>query len=393
MWLFRMLFLSLKIKNMDNITKQIIEFTQKLVATPSQNFIDSESGVANLVFEKLKDFGFKPEIIGPKEHPSVICHIKKENSIKTIWLESCLDTVPAGDASKWEYPPFEAKIAGNKMYGRGAADSKIAIALFCHLAKELSEDKNFNASIFLGFDADEQTGNFTGIREIIKHAPKADVCILGYQGINEISIGARGWLRLKISTIGKSAHTGSRTSKGINAIHAMSEVINTITSLNLGQRTEPFFEFGSSLNVSQINGGVAINIVPDKCEASVDIRLLPSQTKDEILETIKSKIDKLKIHYNLEVLQCEQAYLTDSKNSFVQILKNNASEILKKETPLVASGQGSVGNVVSKLGIPIINAFGVDSDNVHAPNEWINIDTIPEIFKIYRKSLIEFSKI
>lgn len=59
----------------------------------------------------------------------------------------------------------------------------------------------------------------------------------------------------------------------------------------------------------------------------------------------------------------------------------------------MASGQGSVGNVVSKLEIPIVNAFGVDSDNVHAPNEWININTIPEIFEIYRKSLIEFSKI
>ena len=378
---------------MDKNFQEIIEFTQKLVATPSQNFIDSESGVANLVFKKLKDFGFEPEIIGPKEHPSIICHIKKENTDKTIWLESCLDTVPSGDAAKWEYPPFEAKVVGNKMYGRGAADSKIAIALFCYLVKELSEDNNFNASIFLGFDADEQTGNFTGIKEIVKHAPKADVCILGYQGINEISIGARGWLRLKISTIGKSAHTGSRTNKGINAIHSMNKIINAITSQNLGQKTEPFFEFGSSLNVSQISGGVAINIVPDKCEANIDIRLLPSQTKDEILETIKSKIDELKISYNLEVLQYEQAYLTDSKNSFVKILKNNASEVLKKEIPLVASGQGSVGNVVSKLEIPIINAFGVDSDNVHAPNEWISIDTIPKIFEIYRKSLVEFSKV
>jgi succinyl-diaminopimelate desuccinylase len=378
---------------MDNITKQIIEFTQKLVTTPSQNFIDSESGVANLVFEKLNDFGFKPEIVGPKEHPSVICHIKKKNSSKTIWLESCLDTVPAGDAAKWEYPPFEAKIVGNKMYGRGTADSKVAIAVFCHLAKELSEDKNFNASIFLGFDADEQTGNFTGVREVIKQAPKADVCILGYQGINEISIGARGWLRLKISAIGKSAHTGSRTNKGTNAIHAMGKVINTITSLNLGQKTEPFFEFGSSLNISQINGGVAINIVPDKCEANIDIRLLPSQTKDEVLDILKAKLNELKIQHNLEILQHEQAYLTDPENSFVQILKNTASEVLDQEISLVASGQGSVGNVISKLNIPIINAFGVESDNVHAPNEWINIDTIPKIFEIYRKSLIEFSKI
>jgi len=376
-----------------SITKQIIEFTQKLVATPSQNFIDSESDIANLVFEKLKDFGFTPEIKGPKEHPSVICYIKKENSSKTIWLESCLDTVPVGDATKWEHSPFEARIVGNKMYGRGTADSKVAIALFCYLAREFANDKSFNTSIFLGFDADEQTGNFTGIREVIKHAPKADICVLGYQGINEISIGARGWLRIKITALGKSAHTGSRTNKGVNAIHSMTKVINTITLLDLGERIEPFFEFGSSLNVSQINGGVAINIVPDKCEANLDIRLLPSQTKEEVLNKIKSKLDELKIQYELETLQHEQAYLTDPNNRFVKILRNTANEILGNEIPLVASGQGSVGNVISKIGIPIINAFGVESDNIHAPNEWINIDSIPKIFEIYKRSLIEFSKI
>ena len=375
---------------MNNQTKKIIEFTRQLVATPSQNYIDSESGVANLVFEKLKGFGFSPEIIGPKEHPSVVCHIKKENSSKTIWLESCLDTVPVGDAAKWELPPFEARIVGNKMYGRGTADSKVAIAMFCYLAKELADGKNFDASIFLGFDADEQTGNFTGVREVIKLAPKADICILGYQGINEISIGARGWLRIKLTTLGKSAHTGSRTNKGINAIHSMGKVISAITSLNLGQKTEPFFEFGSSLNVSQINGGVAINIVPDKCEVNLDIRLLPSQTKEEVLNAIKARLDELKIQYELEILQYEQAYLTNPKNSFVQILQETASEILRKEISLVASGQGSVGNVISKLGIPIINAFGVESDNVHALNEWINTDTISTIYEIYKNSLQKF---
>jgi len=114
--------------------------------------------------------------------------------------------------------------------------------------------------------------------------------------------------------------------------------------------------------------------------------------KEQVLNKIKSKLDELKVQYELEILQYEQAYLTDSNNLFVKILQNIANEILGNEIPLVASGQGSVGNVISKLGIPIINAFGVESDNVHAPNEWINIDTIPKIFEVYKRSLMEFSR-
>lgn len=377
---------------MQIIAQEIIQFTRELLQTPSQTDIDGEETVARLVFEKIKSFGFAPKILGPQKHPSVICHIKKPDSKKIIWLESSLDTVPAGNLSEWEYPPFDAKIIEGKMFGRGAADAKIGIAIFCYLAKELAEDKNFKGSLFLGFDADEQSGNFTGIRQVMKHAPKADVCILGYQGMKEISIGARGWLRLKLTTLGKSAHTGSKTNKGINAIHLMGKAINAITSLNLGQQKEPFFEFGSSVNISQISGGLAINIVPDKCEVNLDIRLLPSQTKEEVLNMIKGRFNNLKISYELEELQYGQAYLTDPNNLFVNKLQNTASEVLGREIPLVASGQGSVGNVIGKLGVSIINGFGCESDNVHAPNEWINLKTVPLVFEIYRKSLIEFTK-
>ena len=177
---------------MKNKTEDIIKFTKQLVRIPSQSETDGEKAVAKAVFDKLASFGFKPRIIGSAIHPSVICGIGKGKE-KTVWLESCLDTVPAGDKKLWEYPPFAGKIIGNKMFGRGVADSKIGIALFCYLAKELAGDKNFGGNFFLGFDADEQGGGFTGIKEITKIAPKADVCILGYQGMNEISIGARGW--------------------------------------------------------------------------------------------------------------------------------------------------------------------------------------------------------
>lgn len=375
---------------MDKLTREIVEFTRELVRTPSQNHIDSEAAVAGLVFERLKSFGFQPEMIGSDEHPSIVCRAGNPSGRKTIWLESSLDTVPAGDESKWTHPPFGAAVEEGKMYGRGTADAKVAIAIFSILARELSQDADFDGSLFLGFDADEQTGNFTGIREVLTRAPDADVCILGYQGMKEISIGARGWLRLRLTIHGRAAHTGSRSKKGENAIHVMAEVIDRMKSSDLGGATEPFFEFGSSFNTSLIRGGEAINIVPDRCEADMDIRLLPSQTKDDVLERIRTIIDQSDCRYDLDVLQYERAFRTDPDDAFVGILRKHASEALGGDISLVASGQGSVGNVVSQKGIPIINAFGVESGNVHAVDEWIGIDSIPTIFGIYRESIKEF---
>lgn len=383
---------------MKRVYSDIIKFTKQLVETPSQNRIDSEREIADLVVKKLYSFGFSPKIIGNKKHPSVFSKINKNPKGKTIWFQSCLDTVSVGNIKKWKYPPLKATIKASKIYGRGVADSKIGIAIFSYLAKELYDDPKFEGNIILGFDANEQNGEYSGIRDIIKSKrPKADICILGYQGIDEISIGMRGWLRLKIITKGESAHTGSRYKRGNNAIHQMVEVITALRKLNFEDRKEPFFEYGSGFNVSLIKGGISINIVPDKCEIKVDIRFLPSQTKQKILNKISNTLKELKkkkpsIHYEIEFLRCEPPFLTDPKDKFVKLIQRIAQNELKTKIPLVASGAGSVGSVISELNIPIINCFGCRNDNIHAPNEWVDISTLPKVFGIYRKTILEFCK-
>ena len=382
---------------MKKLHLDIIRFTKQLVATPSQNGINSARKIAGLVYNRLSSFGFSPNIIGSKKHPSVFCRINKNLKGKTVWLESCLDTVSVGDISKWKYLPLKATIKGSRMYGRGTADSKIGIAIFCYLARELYSNSNFNGNIILGFDADEQGGRFMGIGDILKQKPKADVCILGYQGIDKISIGARGWLRLKILTKGESAHTGSRSKKGNNAIHQMADIIVTLKKLNLNGKKEPYFDYGSNFNVSIIKGGVGINIVPDKCEAKIDIRILPSQNKKDILDKIYKALENLKrknlkFSCEVEILQFENAFLTNPKNKFAKLLQKTAQRELRKDILLATSGAGSVGNVISKNNIPIINGFGCKSGNVHAFNEWVDTSTISKVFEIYEKSILKFCR-
>ncbi len=383
---------------MKHNAQEIIRFIRQLVRTPSQNSIDSEQAISRLVFSKLQSFGFDPKIIGNDGHPSVVCEIKKNPGGKMIWLEAPLDTAPIGDLTHWEHPPCEGKIIENIMYGRGVADAKAAIAIFSYLSRDLIKDSQFKGSIFLSFDADEQSGNFLGIKESIQYSPhQVDACILGYQCYNEIMIGARGWLRLRLTTKGKAAHTGSRKGTGINAIHAMAKAVAALSSLEIGNKKEPFFEFGSSLHVSKIHGGIAVNVVPDRCMADIDIRLVPSQTKEDILERIENLLQNLKKkerlqQYSIEVLQHNPAFLTDPKEMIVHLLHKNIRKATGKNVPFTASGAGSVGNILHSMNIPIVDAFGCDSGKVHAYNEWLDISTIPNVFEIYKKTLIEFSQ-
>lgn len=373
------------------VPDEILDFTRELVATPSQNGIDNECAVAKVVFEKLQSFGFSPERVGPFDRPSAVCRIDRPGATKTIWLESCLDTVTVGDRSLWHHDPFASETANGRLYGRGVADAKVGIALFCFLARELARDPSFRGSLFLGFDADEQSGRFSGAREIVKIAPRADICVLGYQTDEEISIGARGFVRLRLVTHGRAAHTGARSQRGVNAVHAMGHAIAALAGLRLPAASVRFFEFGSSLHVAQVRGGMAINVVPDTCEAFVDMRIVPGQEPAAVVPTVRGVLDVLGPKYTLEVLQEERAFLTDAHHPFVRLLKREAERILGRPVPLTASGQGSVGSIISTQGVPVINAFGVRSGNGHMPDEWIALDSIQPTFEIYRAALTEFA--
>lgn len=383
--------------------EEMIKFLQELVQTRSQNGVDPERNVAEAVVSKLREFGLKPQLIGSKERPSVMCVFGKGRS-KKLFLNAHLDTVSAGDPKNWLHPPFSGKIVGNKMYGRGVADSKAGMVIFCYLAYALTQTKTkLNGQLILGFDADEESGNFSGFKHLIKKIGQVDAAMIGYPGIDEIVIASRGFLRLKITAYGKSAHTGSRSQKGVSAILKMNKIISALEELSLTKDSSlqdshfpkekttkgSFFWFGPKITVSQISGGQAINVVPDKCFINVDIRLVPEQTKNQVLEQIKKSL-KFGQDCQIDVLQYQEAFETDPEEPIVKLLKRDAEKVLKKKIKLVASGGGSVGNVLGKMGIPTIAGFGVEFGNAHGVDEWINLETILPVAKIYLQTVIDF---
>jgi len=100
------------------------------------------------------------------------------------------------------------------------------------------------------------------------------------------------------------------------------------------------------------------------------------------------------INYKIKFLGSEPPFLTSPENTFVKLLQKFAQNELKFKIPLTTSGQGSVGSaIIRKLKTPIINSFGCDCGNAHTYNEWVNINDLPKIFEIYKKTILEFSKI
>ena len=376
--------------------KQLLGFLQRLVQNPSQDGVDTLRPLVKEIVHELRAFGFKPQIIGGGHALSIVCLCNKKGVGKTLWLDAPLDTVSVGDIKKWIRKPFSGDIAQGKLYGRGSGDCKAAIAIFVYAAAAAFQSEQLlRGQLILTFDSGEQSGDFTGMRNILKQGITADACIIGYPGSEEIAIGSRGFLRLRMTTKGKSAHTGARYNRGVNAIAQMGKIITGLEKLKMRHKKIPFFSFGPRLTVSQISGGQAINIVPDECTVHVDIRLVPSQTKSQVLKEIQNMVAVLKkqdpsIRVVLEPYMYERAFFTPENKEIVQILKKNAQYLLQREVPVVASGPSNVGNIIGNKGIDTISGFGVDGGHFHSENEFIYIKTLVPVAKVYAQTILDF---
>ncbi|MFD9053466.1 M20/M25/M40 family metallo-hydrolase [Streptomyces zaomyceticus] len=123
-----------------------------------------------------------------------------------------MDTAPYGDLTCWSFAPTSGDIRDGWLLGRGAADSKLAAAMYCHIAADLAAHSDtFAGGLAVLLDVDEHTGNFSGARAYLDD-PQAVLpagVIIGYPGMDEVIVGGRGLWRAAIAVHAPSGHSGS----------------------------------------------------------------------------------------------------------------------------------------------------------------------------------------
>jgi succinyl-diaminopimelate desuccinylase len=204
----------------------------------------------------------------------------------------------------------------------------------------------------------------------------------------DVVVAHRGILWLKVTTKGKTAH-GSAPHLGINAVTLMRIFLNELDNFKFD--VKPHKLFGQcSMSVNTISGGKAINVIPDKCSAEVDIRTLPGQDYQPIIDSFKNIFAKLKakdpkFDADVEIVRSTEAMETDSKQPFV---KDFCSAVGINETKVV--GFTTDGSIIKQLGFPIVIFGPGDSAICHKPDEYIEIAAAEKAVEYYKKIITKF---
>ena len=349
--------------------EELISLTQDLVKIPTVNPPgEFYSDCVEYLNKRFKSKGFNTQIIRATGTPGDTDRYPRQNIVANIsngegpcvHFNSHIDVVAVG--SGWTQPPFEGKVVGDKIYGRGSCDMKGGLAASIIAVESYLElNPNFTGSIELSGTADEETGGYGGVGYLAEKGilakPRIDHVIIP-EPLNKdrICLGHRGVWWAEIETLGKIAH-GSMPFDGDSAIrhmHALldrfeKELYPILKSKKTDMPVVPDGAKESTLNINSIHGGESEEfdglpspLVADSCRIIIDRRFLIEEKLEDVKREVSLILDDLttdregflfKLRDLFEVIPS----LTPEEAPVVQAVKRAVNEVMGSPPEMVVS--------------------------------------------------------
>ena len=310
---------------------------------------------------------------------------KKENEKKPVILSGHTDVVPVSKG--WSSDPFLATIKGDKLYGRGSCDMKGFIACVLAYAPILS-NSNLDRDIHFSFTFDEETackGAPILIKELKKRGITNGICIVGEPTNMKIIDSHKGCYEYTTYFEGLAGHS-SEPHKGVSAVEYASRYVNKLIELRqkLKERKPKNSIFNppySTLQVGGIFGGIAHNVIADKCYVNWETR--PVVKEDAIF--LNSELDK----YTNETLlpEMKKVYPKSSIEKeiigeiigFNRVQKSEACEFVSsitRDNSRAVVSFGTEAGLFQEIGISSVVCGPGSIEQAHKIDEFINLDEL-----------------
>jgi succinyl-diaminopimelate desuccinylase len=290
----------------------------------------------------------------------------------TVIFHGHIDVVPGRPEQ------FVPRVDGDRLFGRGAYDMKGGLAAMMVATCALVDQSAVRVHFVCVSDEESDSVTQRGSDYLVEQGYTGDFAITGEPTDLHIGVQAKGVLAMRIEVTGRSAH-GSTPWLGDNAVLKAIDVFRQIESLPFARESSEFFD-RPSISLGRIIGGDAINKVPDLCAIDVDVRYLPGQDAEEILEAVREIPDVV-----VSKVFRRAPIMVERSNPYVQMLAEAVAE--GTPTERISVGRDGTSDAISFIdaGTPAVE-FGPEGAGHHGPEEWVSISSLSR----YRNALVEF---
>jgi succinyl-diaminopimelate desuccinylase len=390
---------------------ELVELTLDLLSVDTANPPGSTRDMVEFIEAFLDSFDVDIErfAVDPAK-PNLLVTVDGAGDGRLLY-NGHLDTVPF-DADAWSHDPLGERV-DDRVYGRGATDMKGSVAAMLFVIEAYAETGTTPpVDLRFAFVSDEEVSGDAGLPALLEaDRLAADACVIGEptceEGRHSVTVADRGSIWLTLEARGEAAH-GSRPMLGENAIDRLYTGVETLRE-RFGTRV---FEFDATMdpiieesvdyyapmmgeadarelftsptiNLGTIEGGEAINSVPQSARAGIDIRLAAGVETPAMLEEIRAC-----------AADCEGVTIADASWSvgtaepldspLVEAVAATAEDVVGERVYRRSATGGGDAKKLRNAEIPTVE-FAFGTDTVHAVDEYTTIDALVDNATVYAR--------
>jgi succinyl-diaminopimelate desuccinylase len=355
-----------------------------LIRTPSVNPGMSELAMVEEIERQLEGTGCELTRVESMEgRPSLAAVLNGSNDGPRLVLNGHMDTVAIDDWERWSVEPFGGEIKDGAVWGRGAVDMKGGLASQIACAKALSRTRDqLHGSLVLHFAAGEECGE-PGTLSLIEAGFVGDWGITTEPTELQIATAERGigWYEIRIA--GRSTHAATPQA-GANPIVAAEDVLARLRVYNeeISARSHPLL--GSPIcTVTMASAGAEHNAIPDTCVLTVDRRVIPGETHDQVHRELDALVTRaVEAHEGIraEVVPIRHGFEpaeVPSESPFIDVVKRAVQEVTGQPGRIAGTAFGSdVRNLVNDAGMEAITFGAGNAALCHCTDEHQSLDAL-----------------
>jgi acetylornithine deacetylase/succinyl-diaminopimelate desuccinylase-like protein len=372
--------------------RDLTAFLRDLVRIQSVNGRNTERNVAECIEGEARRLGLDSQMLALQpERPNIL--VSYGTGEDGFALIGHMDTVAEGNQESWSSQPFAGEVRDSHLFGRGAADNKAGIACGLYTLAVLRDLNLINPAhqkVMLAGVVDEESGACSplGVRYLLDSgALQARGAIYTYTS-DIVCIGHRGLVRLELSGRGQAVHAGvaewHQHIRGTNAVMALADLLLRLETIKISAEPRPGFEhLGFTITPGTVfEGGSYPSIVPELASAIVDIRLLPGQSSRQVLELVQEQMQI--VHAERSGIAFETKVTIDIPGAFIPgdhplatLAQDYTEAMTGRRWETAGAGPANEGYMLIGAGIPTLCGFGPTGGNPHAPDEWVELASLP----------------
>lgn len=368
-----------------------LELSLQLLRQPSVTPVDHNC--QNIMADRLSAIGFNIENMRFEDVDNLWA--RRGTRSPVFCFAGHTDVVPTGHLDAWQSDPFLPEIRDGKLYGRGSADMKTALAAMVVASERFVKNHpDHKGSIAFLITSDEEGPSINGTVKVVEtleaRNEKMTWCLVGEPSSTSslgdiVKNGRRGSLNAVLTVKGKQGHV-AYPHLAVNPIHTASKALAELCDTVWDNGNEYFP--ATSFQVSNIQAGTgATNVVPGTMTVTFNFRYSTEVTADQLKTRVLEILDRHQVNYDIEWTLSGLPFLTPV-GELVNAARTAIKNVTGTDTELSTSGGTSDGRFIAPTGAQVLE-LGVLNATIHQINEHVNIDELEPLAEIYEQILVE----